>query len=169
MYSCFDKLADVLEAEAWVMLTTVERDGSLLTRPVKSLRVPFRGDIWLEPGDADACAELARGTEAMVTFGDSTRGRHVTVSGWASMIDAEDPIHGACVRQIRAGSASAACEAVLRVSARAAQLWDGADGANARIFAFPPFHASGVATERSPEPVRRARAASWRPSLEQSI
>lgn len=170
MYSCFDALAAVLEAESWVMLTTVERDGSLLTRPAKSLRIPFRGHIWLEATELSAPRELDRVTEATVTFGDSTQGRYVTVSGWAMVLDDHDPAHRALSRKLPSREPVVARSPVMRVTARAAQLWDHSECGNARIFAFPPFHESDVEADAGIRgSIARDRAAAWRPALEQSV
>lgn len=162
MFSSIDTLTSLVETQAWALLTTMDRDGSLHTRPVKSLRAPFRGQIWLDAGGTRAAGdELGEGTEVAVSFGDAAHGPYVSVSGWAVLRERDRALPPA--RRLPAEQRRVLC-----VTARAAQLWESATSTDSRVFAFPALHAPPV-DETAPALLPRARErSSPRASIEQS-
>lgn len=167
MYSNFDTLAALLEAQSWALLTVVDKDGALNTRPVKSLHAPFRGHIWLDAGSDRAMAEdIGAGTEVAVTFGDASHGPYVTVRGWAVLLhDAVAQAHDSAWSAPHPSAMAA--RLLLCVTASAAQLWETPASEDSRVFAFPAFHAYPSDEDAFP-PAARKRWSS-RPRLEQSI
>lgn len=162
MFSSIDTLASLVETQPWALLTTMDRDGSLHTRPVKSLRAPFRGQIWLDAGGGRAAGDdVGEGTEVSVSFGDASHGPYVSVSGWAVVLGEHDQELRSARRQ------SAKQRRVLCVTARAAQLWESATSMDSRVFAFPALHAPPT-DETAPPLPPRARSSSSVSMEEQS-
>ncbi len=70
------------------MLTTVDQDGSLRSRPMGTLDVEhFDGDLWFFTSDAEPKAqEIRRDHQVNISYADTGSNRYVSVSGVASLV-----------------------------------------------------------------------------------
>lgn len=162
MFTGIDKLTAIVEDEPWALLTAVDRDGSLHTGLVKSLRAPFRGQVWLDAaGHIAADDDALEGAEVSVTFGDAARGPYVSLSGWAVVL--REP----CMDAGR-GPHPKTPRRLLCVTARAAQLWEKASSAESRIFAFPALHTRPADVAALPLPFMAGDRSGARASMLQS-
>lgn len=80
------KIAELVKDIRTAMLTTVEPDGSLVSRPMAVQEVEFDGDLWFFTDvDSRKVAEIGRDTKVNVSFSSSSA--WVSISGNATIVD----------------------------------------------------------------------------------
>jgi general stress protein 26 len=83
----FRKLDELIENIRVAMLTTVEEDGSLRSRPMAAPKMAFQGELWFfTSADAPKVAESQQHRQVNVSFADPERHDYVSVSGSASLL-----------------------------------------------------------------------------------
>lgn len=81
------KLRELIGDMKFCMLTTVEPDGSLHSRPMAVQQTEFDGDLWFFTGKStEKVQELAREQRVNVSFSDPKENTYVSVSGTARMV-----------------------------------------------------------------------------------
>jgi general stress protein 26 len=71
----------------FAMLTTVEDDGSLRSRPMATQQAEFDGDLWFFTGASSAkVGEVQRDRQVNVSYADTDGQRYVSVSGTAQLV-----------------------------------------------------------------------------------
>jgi general stress protein 26 len=81
------KLDELIENIRVAMLTTVEEDGSLRSRPMAAPKLAFQGELWFfTSADAPKVAESQQHRQVNVSFADPERHDYVSVSGSASLV-----------------------------------------------------------------------------------
>ena len=82
------KLGELIKDIDIAMLTTVDEDGSLRSRPMGTQEVEFDGDLWfmtaIDTGKAD---EILRENRVNVSYAKPDDHRYVSVSGTAVLIN----------------------------------------------------------------------------------
>ena len=82
------KLGEMIKDIDIAMLTTVDEDGSLRSRPMGTQQVEFDGDLWfitaIDTGKAD---EILRENRVNVSYAKPDDHRYVSVSGTAVLIN----------------------------------------------------------------------------------
>ncbi|WP_150308554.1 pyridoxamine 5'-phosphate oxidase family protein [Planctomonas psychrotolerans] len=80
------KVAALVKDIRTAMLTTVEPDGSLVSRPMAVQEVEFDGDLWFfTDASSRKVAEIGRDTKVNVSFSSSSA--WVSISGNATVVD----------------------------------------------------------------------------------
>ncbi len=81
------KLAELIKGIKFAMLTTVEEDGSLHSRPMTTQDVEFDGDLWFFTGaHAPKVWEADRHHQVNVAFADPEKSKYVSASGSATLV-----------------------------------------------------------------------------------
>jgi general stress protein 26 len=82
-----EQVADLIRGIRVAMLTTVDGDGELRSRPMATQEVDFDGTLWFftEAGSEKA-AELERDARVNVAYADEGRARYVSLSGAARLV-----------------------------------------------------------------------------------
>jgi general stress protein 26 len=81
------KLGELIKDIRVAMLTTVDDDGSLRSRPMAAQQVEFDGTLWFFTwADAHKQDELQRHSQVNVSFADPERQYYVSVSGAATLV-----------------------------------------------------------------------------------
>lgn len=82
------KLAEMIEGIEFAMLTTVEEDGTLRSRPMATQREgEFDGDLWFFTGaSAPKVAEVQHDRHVNLSYADPSTQRYVSVSGTARLV-----------------------------------------------------------------------------------
>jgi general stress protein 26 len=81
------KLAELIKGINIAMLTTVDADGTLRSRPMATQEVEFNGELWFFTADDSAKAhEIARERQVNVSYGDAGKARYISVSGTAAIV-----------------------------------------------------------------------------------
>ena len=82
-----DKVAELMKDIQFAMLTTVEPDGTLRSRPMATQQVEFDGDLWFFTQESSPKVdELERDDRVNVSFAAPDENRWVSVSGTAQIV-----------------------------------------------------------------------------------
>jgi general stress protein 26 len=83
-----EKLRELIEDIDIAMLTTVDEDGSLRSRPMGTQKAEFDGDLWfLTRVDTGKVSEVLRDNRVNVSYAKPDKNRYVSVTGRATLID----------------------------------------------------------------------------------
>ncbi len=83
-----EKLRQLIHDIDIAMLTTVDDDGTLRSRPMGTQRAEFDGDLWfLTRVDTAKVDEIQRERQVNVSYAKPDKNRYVSVSGTAVLID----------------------------------------------------------------------------------
>lgn len=81
------KLSGLMKSIKFAMLTTVEEDGSLHSRPMTTQQVEFDGDLWFfTSASSGKVWEAGHHRQVNVSFADPEKSKFVSVSGNATLI-----------------------------------------------------------------------------------
>ena len=81
------KIAELMKGIKFAMLTTLEDDGSLHSRPMTTQEVEFDGDLWFfTKADAPKVWEANHHRQVNVSFSDPGRSKFISVSGTAALV-----------------------------------------------------------------------------------
>ena len=82
-----EKLRELIKGIRIAMLTTVDQDGSLRSRPMATQQTEFDGDLWFfTPHSSAKVGEVGREHQVNVSYADPDDQRYVSVSGTASVV-----------------------------------------------------------------------------------
>ena len=83
-----EKLRELIEDIDIAMLTTVDDDGSLRSRPMGTQKAEFDGDLWfLTRVDTAKVDEIQREQQVNVSYAKPDKNRYVSVSGTAVLVN----------------------------------------------------------------------------------
>ncbi len=81
------KLRELIKGIKLAMLTTVDDDGTLRSRPMDTQEVEFDGDLWfLTEADAPKVDDVQHDRQVNVTYADPDKMRYVSLSGTAQLV-----------------------------------------------------------------------------------
>jgi general stress protein 26 len=82
-----EQVADLVRGIRVAMLTTVDGDGELHSRPMATQDIDFDGTLWFfTAADSEKAAELERDARVNVSYADEARARYVSLSGAARLV-----------------------------------------------------------------------------------
>lgn len=94
MQAEFEKLGELIKDSRIAMVTTVEPDGTLHTRPLASLAYENDGQLWFFTAiDSAKVSEVSNDVRTSVAFADSGKDAYVAVSGTAGIVNDRQRIH----------------------------------------------------------------------------
>ncbi len=83
-----EKLGELIKDIDIAMLTTIDEDGSLRSRPMGTQQVEFDGDLWFITAiDTGKTSEILRENRVNVSYAKPDDNRYVSVSGTAVLIN----------------------------------------------------------------------------------
>jgi general stress protein 26 len=120
------KVADIIEDIKTCMLTTVDDDGKLVSRPMVVQQVRFDGDLWfVADGDSSKVSQIRHGAEVNAAF--ATRDAWVSVAGTADVTNdpakAQELWNAALDAWFPQGPTTPGL-ALIKVHAETAEYWD---------------------------------------------
>ena len=81
------KLAELMKGIRFAMLTTMEDDGVLHSRPMTTQEVEFDGDLWFfTKAHAPKVEEAEQHRQVNVSFADSEKNKFISASGTAILV-----------------------------------------------------------------------------------
>lgn len=81
------KLGELMKDIDFAMLTTIEDDGSLRSRPMSTQQVEFDGDLWFFVGaSSPKSQEIQRDSRVNVSYAQPDKQRYVSVSGRGELV-----------------------------------------------------------------------------------
>lgn len=145
------RLAELIKGIKFAMLTTVEEDGSLHSRPMTTQEVEFDGDLWFfTRGDAPKVSETNKHHEVNVSFADPEHNKYVSTSGTASltrdrakMEELWKPLYKTFFPQGLEDPEIA----LLKVSVHRAEYWDSPSSGIGRLINFAKAYVSKDASK----------------------
>jgi len=94
MQAEFVKLGELIKDIRIAMVTTVEPDGTLHTRPLASLAYENDGQLWFYTAiDSAKVSEVSHDVRTSVAFSDTGKDAYVAVSGTADIVNDRQRIH----------------------------------------------------------------------------
>lgn len=148
------KVAELIKDVKIAMLTTVDQDGSLHSRPMATQQAPFDGDLWFfTDGRSAKIDEVQNEQRVNVSYANPDDSRYVSVSGRAVLIRDQkkarelwNPIYKAWFPE----GLDDPNLALLNVSVEKAEYWDIPSGKMVQALGFVKALATGKRYEASP-------------------
>ncbi|MEP7291289.1 MAG: pyridoxamine 5'-phosphate oxidase family protein [Chloroflexota bacterium] len=138
--SDIETLRDEIKGIRIVMLTTVDQEESLRSRPMGMLDYEFAGDLWFFTSASEPkVAEVKRENQVNVAFADPSSNRYVSVSGIASIVPDRarmEKLWHPIMKAWFPDGLETPDIALLRVSVHKAEYWDFASAKIVQLIGF---------------------------------
>jgi len=141
------KLGDLIKDIRIAMLTTVEADGVLHSRPMATQEVEFNGDLWFFTSAASGKAhEISSDQRVNLSYSGKDDNLYVSVSGTAQLVRDKDKIKELWQPMLRAWFPDGLDDpnlALLRISVEKAEYWDSPSSTVVKVVGFVKALATG--------------------------
>ncbi len=142
------KVADLIKDIDFGMLTTVDMDGTLHSRPMScNKEVEFDGDVWFFTyADTHKVEEIEAHPHVNVSFANPKSQTYVSLAGTAQLVRDPAKIKELWQPQLKAWFPKGTDEpgiALLKVSAQSAEYWDAPSSAVAHALSLVKALATG--------------------------
>jgi general stress protein 26 len=135
-----ERLRELIKDIDFAMMTTVDEDGSLRSRPMSTQKEPFDGDLWFfTEARAPKVDEIQREHEVNLAYADPKHQRYISLSGRAQLVidDAKkrqlwEPTH----KIYFPNGPEDPNVALLRVVVNKAEYWEAGSNAVGRLIDF---------------------------------
>jgi general stress protein 26 len=133
-----EKLRELIKDIRMAMLTTLEQDGSLRSRPMATQETEFDGDLWFfTEAKSPKSKEIQDHQQVNVTYTDPDNSKFVSVSGKASLV--HDPtkskeLWNPAVEAWFPSGPEDPSIALIKVEVESAEYWDGPSSKIVRAF-----------------------------------
>ena len=142
------KLAELIGDIEFAMLTTVDTDGSLRSRPMAVQPREFDGDLWFfTKASTPKVEEVEREEEVNVSFSRPDKQHYVSVSGKAQVVRDRAKIEELWSPELKAWFPEGSDDpdlALLRVRAVKAEYWDGRSSLVSHVIGLVKAVATGT-------------------------
>lgn len=147
-----EKLAKMIRGIKFAMLTTVDTDGSLRSRPMATQRAPFDGRLWFfTRASSHKVDEIREDAHVNVSYADPDKQNYVSVSGTCRLVR-----DGAKMKELWSPAyrmwfpdgLKDPDVALLRVDVTQAEYWDSPSSAMVHLYGM----VKAVVTGRPAEP-----------------
>ena len=137
----FQKLREMIKDIDFCMLTTVDENNDLHSRPMSlNSEVDQEGNLWFFTfGNSHKVVELKRTPKCNVSFAQPDDHRYVSVTGTAELVRDKSKIKQLWKPELKAWFPEGADEpdlALLRVGIEKAEYWDSPGGTVAHVISF---------------------------------
>lgn len=141
------KLHDLIKDIRFAMLTTVEEDGTLRSRPMATQEFEFDGDLWFfTSADAPKVKEAQHDRHVNVSYSDPHNQKYVSVSGKAELVSDRAKIEELWNPLFKAWFPDGLDDpnlALLKVNVDKAEYWDSPSSKVVRLLGFAKALATG--------------------------
>lgn len=135
-----EKLGALMKGIKFAMLTTVEEDGSLRSRPMTTQDVEFDGDLWFFTGfHSPKVWEARKNQKVNVAYSDPGNSKYISVSGTATVTQDRSKMQELWKPAYKVFFPKGLDDpelALLKVNVEQAEYWDSASTALGRAFNF---------------------------------
>lgn len=143
-----EKLARMIKEIEFAMLTTIDEDGSLRSRPMAVQQQEFDGDLWFfTKADTPKVDEIEQERNVNVSFARPDKQHYVSVSGKARLVRDRAKIEELWNPALTAWFPEGLEDpqlALLKVNAEKAEYWDGQSSAVAHLVGVVKAVATGT-------------------------
>lgn len=140
------KLGELIKGIRFAMLTTVDDDGTLRSRPMATQQIEFDGDLWFfTQASSPKVAEVDREHQVNLNYSDSSKQTYVSVSGIATLVRDRkkfEELWNPVYKTFFPKGLEDPELALLRVSVEKAEYWDQPHNPVVRAFAFAKAYAT---------------------------
>lgn len=134
------KLREMIKDIRFAMLTTVEEDGTLHSRPMATQEVEFDGDLWFfTNAKAPKVEEVQHDQHVNVSYSEPNEQKYVSVSGKAQLVSDRQKIEELWNPLFKAWFPQGLDDpdlALLKVSVDKAEYWDSPSSKVVRLLGF---------------------------------
>jgi general stress protein 26 len=139
------KVRDLVKHNRMAMLTTVDGDGALVSRPMAVQEIEFDGDLWFFADGAGAAVDqVRRNPQANVSF--SSGSSWLSIAGQVAVVDDDAKIRELWNPVVEAwfpDGPETPGLVLLRVDADTAEYWDTPGGRIASVISFVKAKVTG--------------------------
>lgn len=141
------KLRELIKDIKYAMLTTIEDDGSLRSRPMATLQTEFDGDLWFfTSADAPKVHEVEQHQQVNLSYAEPDKQKYVSVSGTAQLVRDRAKMEELWNPLFKAWFTQGLDDpnlALLKVSVDKAEYWDSPSSQVVRLVGFLKSIATG--------------------------
>jgi general stress protein 26 len=134
------KLRELIKDIKFAMLTTVEQDGTLRSRPMVTQQSEFDGNLWFfTNANAPKVDEVEQNQHVNVSYAEPDKQKYVSVSGIAELVRDRQKIEELWNPLYKAWFPQGVDDpnlALLKVSIEHAEYWDSPSAAVVRLVGF---------------------------------
>lgn len=134
------KLGEMIEDIDFAMLTTIDEDGTLRSRPMSTQQVEFDGDLWFfTRASAPKVDEVEHDHRVNLSYSKPEDQRYVSISGTARLVRDRTKIEELWSPALKAWFPKGLEDpdiALLKVSVERAEYWDSSSSTMAHIVGF---------------------------------
>jgi len=132
------KLGELMKHFRVAMLTNVNDEGRLHSRPMGVMDVEFDGDIWFFTQEhSPKVGEMRRDWDVNVSFCDEGKQRYISVAGKAMLIDDREKMKELWTPMLKAWFKDGLDDpelALLKINVESAEYWDGPNSKIVQLF-----------------------------------
>lgn len=141
------KLGEMIADIDFAMLTTIEKDGTLRSRPMSTQQIEFDGDLWFfTRASTPKVDEVEHDERVNLSYAKPEDQRYVSVSGTARVVRDRSKIEELWTPVLKAWFPKGLEDpdlALLKVTVEQAEYWDSPSSAMAHLFGFVKALATG--------------------------
>lgn len=141
------KLWELIKAVEFGMLTTVDEDGTLRSRPMATQKVEFDGDLWFfSYAGSPKAGEIQHDHQVNVSFADPDNNVWVSVSGVGSVVRDRKKMEELWNPILKAWFPKGLDEpdiALLKVDVTKAEYWDAPSNPVVQLYGFVKSQVTG--------------------------
>jgi general stress protein 26 len=141
------QLSEMIKDIEFAMLTTVEEDGTLRSRPMVTQQVEFDGDLWFfTHASSPKVEEVERERNVNVSYAKPDDQRYVSVSGKARLVRDPEKTRALWNPAYKAwfpGGLDDPQLALLKITVERAEYWDSSQSAFVHLVGFIKAVATG--------------------------
>lgn len=145
------KLAEMIQDIDFAMFTTLDRDGSLRSRPMSTQKTEFDGNLWFFTEASSAKAdEVEDNQHVNLSYADQDSNRYVSVSGQATLVRDKAKAKELWNPVLKAWFPQGLDDpnlALLRVTVNKAEYWDAPSSKVVQLVGFVKAVATGQTYE----------------------
>ena len=130
---CIEKIGELVDNVQIAMLTTVRRDGRLVSRPLRTIETarPFNGELWFfVRASSHKADEVEAQPHVNLAYAAPDRNTYVSVSGRAKIVESRAKIAElwSPVMTLYFDGPNDRDMVLMRVDVEGAEFWDGPSG-----------------------------------------
>jgi general stress protein 26 len=134
------KIAKLIEGIEFAMLTTIDEDGTLRSRPMATQQAEFDGEIWFFTyANSHKVHEVEQYNQVNLSYADPDDNRYVSISGTASLVRDRQKMEELWNPVLKAWFPNGLDEpgiALLKVTATKAEYWDSPSSSIVQLIGF---------------------------------
>jgi general stress protein 26 len=135
-----EKLQKLIHGIDYAMMTTVDDDGQLRSRPMSTQKTPFNGTLWFFTGaSTHKVSEIAHDQHVNLSYADPDDNRYVSISGRAQLVRDKAKIKELWNPAYKAwfpGGLDDPDLALIKVEMDKAEYWDSPSSSMVHLFGF---------------------------------